>query len=98
LVLEYSKLNAIPVNDCVVVCTKDNGQGWQMNKGDVILFEYNGFPVDDIEDMSVGLIKNDILFSKQRQSLELMRCHLIIPENGLYHLCILTDDMAVGYY
>ena len=89
LVLEYGNLNAIPVNDSVVVLTKKDGQGWNLRKDDVIEFNYKELILDNVTEMSVGLLKNDIFKFGQHQSLKTASCHLIIPEDGLYHLCIL---------
>lgn len=87
--LEYKELNAIPVNDDIVVLTKKDGQGWKMEKGDVIKFCYEGFCMDGLGGLSVGLMRNDILQFGQRQSMTNTSCHLIVPEDGLYHLCII---------
>lgn len=89
LVLEYGSLNAIPVNEGVVVLTKNDGQGWYLRKDDVIEFSYKELILDNVTEMSVGLLRNDIFKFAQRQSLKTTSCHLIIPEDGLYHLCVL---------
>ena len=91
MLLEYENMNAIPVNDSIVVLTKKDGQGWHMAKGEVIKFCYEGFCADGWNSMSVGLMKNDIFQFGQRQSMKNTSCHLIIPEDGLYHLCILIS-------
>ena len=90
LVLEYRNLNAIPVNDGVVVLTKKDGQGWYLRKDEVIKFSYKDLFLDNVTELAVGLLKNDIFRFGQQQSLKTTCCHLIIPEDGLYHLCILT--------
>lgn len=89
LILEYEKLNAIPVSDHAVVLTQISGHGWQMKKYDVIKFDYKGLCTEDVTELLIGLIRNDVFKFAQRQSLKTTNCHLIIPEDGLYHLCIL---------
>lgn len=89
MVLDYDKMNAIPVNDSVIVLTQNDGQGWHLRKGDIIEFDYSNLILDSITDLTVGLMRNDIFKFGQRQSLKTTNCHLIIPEDGLYHLCIL---------
>lgn len=91
MVLEYGNLNAIPVNDGVVVLTKKDGQGWYLKKNEVIEFNYKELILDNVTEMSVGLLRNDIFKFGQQQSLKTTSCHLIIPEDGLYHLAILYD-------
>lgn len=90
MVLEYKKLNVIPVNDYSLVLTGIDGQGWQLKKGDVIQLDYSGFCMDDVSELSIALLKNDIFSFGQRQSLRSRKCYLIIPEDGLYSLCFLT--------
>lgn len=88
----YATMRKIIVNDYAVVLTKDDGQSWHLKKSDIIRFNLMDCREElGVEEISVGLMKNDILYKIYELDQNQRECEISITENGAYSFCIMDE-------
>lgn len=88
----YSTPEIILVNNSVCVLTKEDGSGWDLEKGDILEYHFDKYPssVVDRQTLLIGYVKNNVMYEGEIYRQLSGSYTLDVQEKGEYFLYLLS--------